>query len=91
MKTIVTTRYCGPTDTHGSRIKVSARDRSKFVPFDHSAPMGTGITEDTLKAIVPGLLETELTTYRVESVDSISGPGNVLNYYLITTETIWKD
>lgn len=91
MQTIVTTRYYGPTDTRGSRIKVSARDRSKFVPFDHAAPMGTGITEDTLKAIVPGLLEGPLTTYRVESADSISGPGNVLNYYLITTETVWKD
>lgn len=91
MQTIVTTRYYGPTDTRGSRIKVSARDRSKFVPFDHAAAFATGITEDTLKAIVSELLETELTTYWVESVDSISGPGNVLNYYLITTETVWKD
>ena len=91
MKTIVTTRYYGPTDTRGSRLKVSARDRSKSVPFDNAAPGWTGITEDTLKAIVPGLLEGPLTTYRVESVDSISGPGNVLNYYLITAETVWKD
>ena len=90
MQTIVTTRYYGPTDTRGSRIKVSARDRSKFVPFDHAAPGWTGITEDTLKEVIPGLLENELTAYQVTSVDGIGGPGNELNYYLVTAETIWK-
>ena len=89
MQTIVTTRYYGPTDTRDSRLKVSARDRSKFVSYNDAAR--TGITEDTFKEVVSGLLETELTTYRVESVDSISGPGDVLNYYLITAETVWKD
>lgn len=91
MQTIVTTRYYGPTDTRGSRIKVSARDKSKFVPFDYAAPLGTGITEDTLKAVVPALLEGPMTTYRVESVESVSGPGNNLSYYLVTAETIWED
>ena len=91
MQTIVTTRYYGPTNTRGSRLKVSASDRSKFVPFDHAAPGWTGITEDTFKEVIPELLETELTTYRVESVESISGPGNDQDYYLVTAETVWKD
>ena len=91
MQTIVTTRYYGPTDTRGSRIKVSARDRSKFVPFDHAAPGWIGVTEDTLREVIPGLLEGPLTTYRVESVESISGPGGSLGYYLVTAETVWKD
>lgn len=33
----VTTRYLGPTNARGSRIKVTAAGRSKVVAYDHSA------------------------------------------------------
>lgn len=90
MQTVVTTRYYGPTDTRGSRIKVSARNRSKFVPFDHAAPSWAGITADTLREVIPVLMETEMATFRVTSVEWVSGPGNDLNYYFVTVKTFWK-
>lgn len=33
---VFTVKYYGPTDTKGSKVKITNQDKSKYIPYDHS-------------------------------------------------------
>ena len=87
-QTIVTTKYYGPTNTRGSRVKVSTRNGSKFVPFDHAA-RGDGIDPDTLAKVTAELLMDEYATdhgdeYVITEVTPVGGPEADVRYWIVT-------
>ena len=91
MQTIVTTRYYGPTNTRGSRIKVSARDRSKFIPFDYTTDW-SGVSVDTLKSVVSALMSSDTVTVHVTDAETVSGPKDTeLKYWIVSFEHVWNE
>lgn len=84
-KTVVTTKFYGPTNTLGSRVKVSAWAGSKFVPFRHDVGSWNGISESGIGQIVADLLgEVTGWSYDIKSVERTSGPDDDLVYWLVT-------
>ena len=87
-QTIVTTKFYGPTDTRGARVKVSTRNGSKFVPFDYAAGWDS-INPDALVKVTAELLQDEYATtygdtYVVDEVRPIGGPQGDVDYWLAT-------
>ena len=80
MQTVgATTRYMGPTNTRGSRIKVTMAGRSKTVGYDHAARSAhVQAVEDAWSFFEFGTL-TDVTYV----ADSESGKGSV---YVVTYE-----
>lgn len=94
LQTIVTTKYFGPTNTRGSRIKVSTRSGSKMVSYDYAAPMGQGITEATLKATVEHLLVDTYArehgdTFTVDLVTCVGGPDRASIYWIVDYTAVY--
>ena len=87
-QTIVTTKFYGPTDTLGARIKVSTRNGSKFIPFDYEAGWD-GIEPDALAKVTAELLQDEYATshgdtYAVTEAKPIGGPQGDVDYWFVT-------
>ena len=85
---VVTTKYCGPTNTRGARVKVSTRNGSKFVAFDHAAGWD-GIDRARLAKATAELLQDAYATsngdtYAVTEVKPIGGPQGDVDYWLAT-------
>lgn len=36
MRQAIETKYCGPTNSRGARVRVAAESGTKFVPWDHA-------------------------------------------------------
>lgn len=87
-QTIVTTKFYGPTYTRGSRVKISTRNGSKFVPFDHRTSWD-GIDETGVAEVAAELLQYEDAidhgdTYTVDEVKPVGGPKEDVKYWLVT-------
>ena len=87
-QTVVTTKFYGPTDTRGARIKVSTRNGSKFIPFDYAAGWD-GIDRVSLAKATADLLQDEYATsngdtYAITEVKPIGGPQGDVDYWLAT-------
>ena len=87
-QTVVTTKSYGPTNTRGARIKVSTRNGSKFIDFDHAAGWD-GIDRARLAKATAELLQVEYATsngdtYAVTDVKPIGGPQGDNDYWLAT-------
>lgn len=87
-QTVVTTKFYGPTNTRGSRIKVSTRNGSKFVPFDYTTGWG-GIDEAGVAKVTAELLMDEYATdhgdtYIVDEAAPIGGPKEDVKYWIVT-------
>ena len=87
-QTVVTTKFYGPTDTRGSRVKVSTHNGSKFLPFDYAAGWD-GIDEARLAKAAADLLQDEYATsngdtYAVTEAKPIGGPQGDADYWLVT-------
>ena len=87
-RTVVTTKFYGPTNTLGARIKVSTRNGSKFIDFDHAAGWD-GIDRASLAKATAELLQDEYATssgdmYAVTEVKPIGGPQGDVDYWLAT-------
>ena len=91
MQTIVTTRYYGPTNTRGSRIKVSTRRGSRFIPFEYAASWN-GVSVDTLKSVVSALMSDDTVTVHVTDAEIVSGPQDTeLKYWIVSFEHEWNE
>lgn len=87
-QTVVTTKYYGPTNTRGSRVKVSTRNGSKFVPFDYRTS-GGGIDKVGVAEVTAGLLQDEYATdhgdtHVVDEVTPVGGPKGDAQYWIVT-------
>ena len=88
-QTIVTTKLYGPTDTRGSRVKVSTRNGSKFVPFNHRKALCDGIDEVGVAEVAAELLQDEYAmrhgdTYTIHEARLVSGPKDDVRYWIVT-------
>ena len=87
-QTVVTTKYYGPTNTRGSRVKVTTHNGSKFVPFDSAAGWG-GINEAGVAKVTAELLMGEYATnhgdeYVITEVTPVGGPEADVRYWIVT-------
>ena len=87
-RTVVTTKYYGPTNTRGSRVKVSTRNGSKFVPFDGETSWD-GINEAGVAKVTAELLMDEYAIdhgdkYTVDEATLVGGPVDDLRYWIVT-------
>ena len=87
-QTVVTTKFYGPTNTRGARVKVSTRNGSKFVPFDHAAGWD-GIYPDALAKVTAELLQDEYATaygdtYIADEATPVGGPREDVGYWVVT-------
>ena len=87
-QTVVTTKYYGPTNTRGSRIKVSSHNGSMFVPFDHAAGW-KGVDMISVAKATAELLQDEYATnhgdtYAVKEATPIDGPVGDVDYWVVT-------
>ena len=85
---VVTTKYCGPTNTRGARVKVSTRNGSKFIPFDHVAGWGgideAGVAKVTAELLMDGYATNHGDEYVITEVTLVGGPEAVFDYWLVT-------
>lgn len=66
----VSTRYYGPTDHRGSRIRVTCRGKHKFIPYDYAA---NDAHEAAIHEAMPYLVDG---VSMVESVRFIADTGS---------------
>lgn len=75
----VSTRYYGPTDHRGSRIRVTYRGKHKFIPYDYAAnDAHEAAIHEAMPYLVDGVSMVE-SLRRVAETES--GRGSV---YLVT-------
>ena len=87
-RTVVTTKFYGPTNTRGARVKVSTRNGSKFLPFCHTVSW-PGIDEAGVAKVTAELLQDEYAnscgdTYAVTEATPVGGPQGDVDYWLVT-------
>ena len=85
---VVTTKYYGPTNTRGARVKVSTGNGSKFVPFD-STTSWDGINEAGVAKATADLLMDEYAIahgdkYIVDEATLVGGPKDDMRYWIVT-------
>ena len=87
-RTVVTTKYYGPTNTRGARIKVSTRNGSKFIPFDHAAGWGgidmTNVANATAELLQDEHATADGDTYVVVEAAPVGGPKGDADYWIVT-------
>ena len=87
-QTIVTTKFYGPTNTRGARIKVSTRNGSKFIPFDHVAGWGgidmTNVANATAELLQDEHATADGDTYVVNEAAPVGGPKGDVDYWIVT-------
>lgn len=71
----VSTRYYGPTDYRGSRIRVTYRGKHKFIPYDYAASDAhVSAIHEAMPYLVDGVSMVESVRY---VADTESGKGSV--------------
>ena len=94
MQRVVTTKYYGPTNTRGARVKVSTGNGSKFVPFDHGTTWdginGAGVAKVTAELMQDKYATEAGYTYSVTEVKRIGGPEDDLRYWIVTYTVTWE-
>ena len=93
-QTVVTTKYYGPTNTRGSRVKVATRNGSKFIPFDYTTSWD-GINEAVVAKVTADLLMDEYAIahgdkYLVDEATLVGGPKDDMRYWIVTYTVTWE-
>ena len=79
----VSTRYYGPTDHRGSRIRVTYRGKHRFIPYDYAASDAhVSAIHEAMPYLVDGVSMVESLRHVAETE---SGRGSV---YLVTVSLV---